>query len=354
MNKRIAPFLVTLAFTPCLAAKELYSFAPLIGQITPGVVNIQSSEPVRRDKALDLYETYMGGRPPSPGQATSLGSGFIWDRQGHIVTNYLVVKNVTKAEVLLGKGRSKYPASIIGVDAKTDLALLKISAGSKLHPLSLGSSQSLRLGDVVLAVGNPFGYSPLVSSGIVSAIGSLTGQAANDFLETDLSIHPGNRGGPLLDARGRVIGVNSLRDEARFRHRNLAIPIETVKRIVDEIKRFGKVKRAWLGTVVKPILSHDELAYAKDPAGVHGVLISNLIVGGPAHKAGLQIGDVILMLDGQKLFDLNQLESSLNEKKIGTKVKLTVYRRGKGQLEALATIEELPENQELPMDEGLF
>ncbi|MBI2602429.1 MAG: trypsin-like peptidase domain-containing protein [Deltaproteobacteria bacterium] len=352
MKRRFVPLFLVLSSASFLEAKDLFSFAPLIGQITPGVVNIQSSETLRREAGLDLYEHYLGGRPPAPGQARSLGTGFVWDRQGYIVTSYRVIKDVSNIEVLVN-ARSKNLAKIVGVDAKTDLALLKIAPRDKLHPLSLGDDQTLRLGDVVLAVTNPFGFSHYVSSGIIAGLGKLTGQESIHLLDTDIAIHPGKQGSPLLDTRGRVIGMASLREEAMYRNRNVVVPINTVKKVVAEIKRFGKVKRAWLGIVIQNILSHDELAYAKDPAGVHGVLLSNLIVGGPAHKAALQIGDVILSMDGQKLFDTNHFETALLGKEIGTKVKLKLYRREKGYLEAEVTLEELPENQELPTD-GLF
>lgn len=318
------------------------------------MVNIRTKTYVRKDPALDLYQFFLNGRIPQGGATSSLGSGVIINRNGHIVTNYHVIKDASKIEVLFAKKKYITEAKVIGIDRKTDIALLKINSKHPLSPLSLGNSASLSIGDVVLAIGNPFGYSHTVTMGIISAKGRVIGTGPYDnFLQTDATIHPGNSGGPLIDTRGRVIGINTA-VSAQGSGIGFAIPINMVKTIIKDLKLYGKVRRPWLGVVGKNILSNQDIEHNIDPAGVYGVIISNLIIDGPGNRAGLRIGDLIMGIDGKKVFDLNVLQRLLIEKKPSESAAIRIYRRGKGFRTITIGLEEIPRSQNLPQESNLF
>jgi serine protease Do len=236
-------------------AKILLSFADVADNAIPGVVNIRTTQYTpNKDPALDLYQFFLNGRPPTNLSTHSVGSGVVINKQGHILTNAHVIEGANVIEVLLAKNRQKLTAKVLGTDIKTDLALLKISGNVGLVPLQLGDSDALRVGDPVIAIGNPFGYSHTVTSGIISAKGRVIGNGPYDnFLQTDASIHPGNSGGPLLDINGRVIGINTAVSEEGVGI-GFAIPINIAKQISADLSAYGKTRRPWLGMVGKNIL----------------------------------------------------------------------------------------------------
>jgi serine protease Do len=211
------------------------------------------------------------------------------------------------------------------------------------------------VGDVVLAIGNPFGYAHTVTSGIISAKGRVIGAGPyDDFLQTDASIHPGNSGGPLLDVRGRVIGIATA-VSAEGPGIGFAIPINLAKTITRDLVRYGKVRRPYIGIVGKNILSADEIeGGSDDPGGVYGVIIQNLIVEGPGHKSGLKIGDLIMGFDKDKVTDLNHLQRLMALKSPSDQVRLKVYRRGKGFSYTNVSLEEVPKATDLPVEKDLF
>ena len=283
----------------------------------------------------------------------SLGSGVILNKSGYIVTNAHVIAGANDIEVLLSD-KDIYKAKIIGVDKKTDIALLRINAiSSKLKPISWANSEKLQTGDIVLAFGNPFGFSNTVTSGIVSAKGRVLGAGPYDaFLQTDASINPGNSGGPLVDIRGRVVGINTAISK-KGHNIGFAIPSNIVIQIVSELKSTGKVTRPWIGIVGKNILSNRDMGVNFD-YNLHGVIIENLIIDGPAYTAGLSIGDLIVEINDKKIVDTNQLQRIISKSKPKDDVKVRLYRRGKGYLKAKIKLQEIPKNQLLPNNKDLF
>lgn len=337
-------------------ARNFVSVADIAENANAGVVNIRTTQYVpNKDPALDLYQFFLNGRTPQNQSTHSVGTGIVINKQGHVLTNAHVIEGASVIEILVGKNNKKFQAKILGTDPKTDLALLKIEGHATVTPVDLGDSDSLRVGDAVIAIGNPFGYSHTVTSGIISAKGRVIGTGPYDnFLQTDAAIHPGNSGGPLLDMRGRVIGINTAvsNEGAGI---GFAIPINMAKQVTKDLLAFGKTKRPWLGIVGKNILSTDDINSAgAGDIGIYGVIISNLIVDAPGHKAGIRIGDVVLMADEKKITDLNHFQRILLDKSTHGAIKLKVYRRGKGYLTATVTLEETPKADELPQDRDLF
>lgn len=336
--------------------RVLMSVADIAEQAVMGVVNIRTIQYVpNKDPNLDLYQFFMNGRIPQNQATHAVGSGVLIDKRGHILTNYHVIEGASAIEVLLAKGKQKYRAKVVGSDPKTDLALLKIEANVQLVPIDFGDSDAIRIGDVVVAVGNPFGYSHTVTSGIISAKGRVLGSGPYDnFLQTDASIHPGNSGGPLIDARGRLIGINTA-VSSEGAGIGFAIPINLAKDVMKDLLAYGKARRPWLGIVGKNILSQDDIdAGGPVISGVSGIIVSNLIIDAPANKAGLKIGDIVTTADQEKILDLNQLQRFLIRKGSGDRVKLKVYRRGKGYLYATIVLEETPKADDLPQEKDLF
>lgn len=335
--------------------QALDSYADVVAPVMSGVVNIRSTSYVRgRNAALDPYQFFLNGRLPKITSSQSLGSGVILNSHGQIITNYHVISNAAVVEVLFADQKKKVKARLVGVDTKTDLALLEVKLPKGVRPVDLGDSDRLRVGDVVLAIGNPFGYSHTVTSGIISALGRVIGLGPYDqFLQTDAAIHPGNSGGPLVDTRGRIIGINSAVAE-NAPGIGFAIPINLAKTVIADLSRYGKVIRPWLGIVGKNILSEDELSDEQDPVGVSGVIISDLVVEGPAQRSGLKIGDLLTQIESVKIIDLNQFQRLLNEKKPGQSVALKIYRRHSGRLNLKVHLGETPKASDLPSERDLF
>ena len=307
-----------------------------------------------RNTKLDPYQFFLNKKPGNPEENSALGSGVIIDQGGYIVTNYHVIEGASTNEILFAQSKRKVGAKVIGSDRETDLALLKVTPPFKLHPLDFGDSDAMRVGDIVLAIGNPFGFAHTVTSGIISAKGRVIGAGPYDsFLQTDAHIHPGNSGGPLIDIRGRVVGINTA-VSAEGAGIGFAIPVNMVKYIVKDLKEHGKVIRPWLGVVGKNIVSADEIGDAHDPIGVYGVIIENLIVDSPAHKAGMRIGDLIMALDEHKVFDTNDLKRRLSAKAPKESVKVRIYRRNAGFIYNSIVLGVIPDASELPSEKDLF
>lgn len=337
------------------AESRIYtSFANIAEKSIRGVVNIRTTEYSGvRDKWLDPYQFFLGGRMPRSRPNHSLGSGVVISQNGDIVTNYHVIKNATKIDVLFAD-KTKLRAEVVGSDRKTDLALLKVKPRKGLVNLEFGNSDQLRVGDIVLAIGNPFGFNQTVTSGIISAKGRVIGNGPYDsFLQTDASIHPGNSGGPLVDIRGRVIGINTA-VSSEGHGIGFAIPSNMVKQVIKDLRRFGKVNRPWLGVVGLNILSRDDLDDAYDPTGVYGVLVENLIVDGPAYSSGLQIGDLILSLGKKKVHDTGELQRLLSLLSPGETAVLKIYRRGRGFMNITIKLQSSPRPEDLPEEKDLF
>ncbi len=342
---------VTLAFgLPVALGAETRpdSFATLAERLKPSVVNISTTKVVQRaprgtpapspfgqrDPFRDFFgdeffDRFFGdqGQPPREFKGQSLGSGFILDAQGHILTNNHVVDGADEVLVRLSD-EHEFQAKVVGTDPKTDIALIRIEPkGVRLQPVTLGNSDALRVGDWVLAVGNPFGYSHTVTAGIISAKGRVIGAGPyDDFLQTDAAINPGNSGGPLFDLQGRVVGINTA-IVARGTGIGFAIPVNMAGDIVAQLKKRGKVTRGWLGVLIQDVTK--ELAKSFGLDATKGALVSEVVKDSPAEKAGLERGDVILEFGGIAIDKRNDLPRLVADRGPGAKADLLVLRKGK-------------------------
>jgi len=342
-----------------------FSFAGIVRSVKPAVVNISTTQTVRApgmpgfgpggplDPRDPFFEFFRHFFPETPRSFTrrSLGSGLIIAADGFIVTNAHVVKDADKIVVKLAD-RREFEARRIGLDEKSDVALLQIASPHDLTVAPLGDSDRLQVGDWVVAIGNPFGLAETVTAGIVSALGRVIGQGPFDnFIQTDASINPGNSGGPLIDTQGKVVGINA----AIFSKSGgsigigFAIPINMVKAVVEQLKAHGKVVRGWLGVAVQDVTP--ELARSFGLKTAQGALVTNVTPESPADRAGLERGDVILTFDGTDIDEAHQLPVLIAETKVGKTVTLTVLRRGENR-NLRATVEEPPRRRaERPLAE---
>jgi serine protease Do len=279
---------------------------------------------------FDQFDRFFGqqGRP-APREQHSLGSGFVISADGYIVTNNHVVENADSIKVNLrvdGNAEVSYDAEVIGTDKETDLALLKIKSDVSLPHLSFGDSDSLKVGQWVMAIGNPFGLDHTVTAGIVSAKGRTIGAGPYDnFIQTDASINPGNSGGPLLNLDGEVIGINTA-IIASGQGIGFAIPGRLARQVIDQLKEYKTVKRGWLGVSIQDV--DPNAAKALDLKEAKGALVSSVNPGDPADEAGIQAGDVIIALDGVTVEDAGDLTRKIGDLLPGEKVKVKVWRKG--------------------------
>jgi len=337
------------------------SFSNLAKNASPSVVNISSVKTIKGEKApfqfrgpfgpddpfKDFFDRFSKGEIPRDYKQTSLGSGFIIDKDGFILTNNHVVEKSDEIKVTLIDGR-EFTAKIIGRDPKTDLALIRIESDHPLMPLSFGDSNKLAVGDWVLAIGNPFGLGNTVTAGIVSAKGRVIGAGPyDDFIQTDASINPGNSGGPLLNMNGEIIGINT----AIFSQSGgnvgigFAIPVNIAKDLLSQLKK-GKVVRGWLGVVVQKITP--DLRNKLKLEFETGVLIADVVKGGPADKAGIMRGDVILSFDGKQIKDTHDLPYLVASTPVGKTVGVEVIRKGQGE-KLQVKIGELADGRKAPV-----
>ncbi|MFN7954609.1 MAG: Do family serine endopeptidase [bacterium] len=279
----------------------------------------------------DEFWKFFGAPDNEDVKQRSLGSGFVIDKDGYIITNSHVVKGADEVVAKFSDGHEE-KAKIIGTDEKTDVALIRVdSAKGDLPHVELGDSDAVRIGDWVIAIGNPFGLEHTMTAGIVSAKERAIGTGPyDDFIQTDASINPGNSGGPLFDIEGRVIGINTA-ITATGSGIGFAVPINMAKQIVADLKSSGKVTRGWLGVKIQDL--SDDLAKSLGLESAGGALIAEVIGEGPAAKAGLKRGDVVVELDGKKIASTRELSRTVASVEPGTQVHLEVLRtdRGKGE-----------------------
>jgi S1-C subfamily serine protease len=297
---------------------------------TKSVVFIANSA-VRRDPwSFDLFEVPQGS-----------GSGFIWNKQGHLVTNFHVVYGATSITVTLAD-RTEHKAKVVGADPDHDLAVLQIQAQEEsLSPVVIGTSHDLRVGQKVLAIGNPFGLDHTLTTGVVSALGrtikSLSNRTIEGVIQTDAAINPGNSGGPLLDSAGRLIGVNTqiVSPSGAFAGIGFAVPVDTVNRIVPELIKYGKLIRPGLGVSLVP----DAIARRW---GITGVVIGKVVRGSGAERAGLrgaretvtgrvELGDIIVGIDGKPIETIEDMLDLLEQRKVGDQVMVEILRANRRQ-----------------------
>jgi serine protease Do len=350
MRTRAALFVVLFLFpAPLLspAAPAPESFAPLVKKEMPAVVNISTRQVVKVQQRTpfgdpqmdDFFYRFFGGRPPQREQVRqSLGSGFIISPDGYILTNNHVVDKARDIKVALSDGRIM-EAKLVGKSQEIDIALIKVEA-SALPFVELGDSTALEVGDWVFAIGNPFGLNHTVTAGIVSAKGRVIGVGPyDDLIQTDAAINPGNSGGPLFNIKGEVVGINTV-IIATGQNLGFAVPISMVKEIIPSIKEKGRPDMGWLGVsaqVVTPDIA--EALGLQEPLGA---IVNGITKSGPADKAGLRRGDVIVELDGKKILDPSELPRMVAFGHIGKTVVMKVIRLGK-VMEIAAVIELRPE-----------
>jgi len=311
------------------------SFADAVARATPAVVNIYTTKavevpliPLPADPELNrLFRSLPGFTQRR--QSGSLGSGVVVRNDGYIVTNYHVVEAADSIRVALNDGRET-DARVVGADPETDLAVLKVGL-PKLQAIPFESDATLRVGDVVLAIGNPFGVGQTTTLGIVSALGRnrLGINIYENFIQTDAAINPGNSGGALVDAQGRLVGINTAiySETGGSLGIGFAIPAKTAERILKEIIETGKVTRGWLG--VEPQDISPELMRAFGLKGLDGVVIAGVLRGGPAHRAGLRVGDIVMAMDGEAVQDSIGFLNALAPRKPGSTLELDILREGK-------------------------
>ena len=293
-------------------------------EVSPSVVYITTIELQRNLFSLNVYEIPKG-----------TGSGFIWDKEGRIVTNFHVIADAGRIEVTLAD-HTTWKAALVGAAPDRDLAVLRISApAGKLQPIMVGESENLLVGQKVFAIGNPFGLDQTLTTGVVSALGremrSLTNRTIHNVIQTDAAINPGNSGGPLLDSAGRLIGINTmiLSNSGTSSGVGFAVPVHEVNRVVPQIIRHGKMVRPGLGISIAPESVVQDL-------NLDGVLILNVVSGSSAERAGLRgtrqvwgglvLGDIILGINGVRITDYNQLRDEVEKYKVGDTVTLTLLR----------------------------
>ncbi|HNS77892.1 MAG TPA: DegQ family serine endoprotease [Syntrophorhabdus sp.] len=275
----------------------------------------------------DFFSPKFGWDDPLEGfQQKSLGSGFIIDREGYIVTNNHVVENADEIKVKLASGK-EFDAKVVGRDPKTDLALIKIKGGSDLQPLQLGDSDALKIGSWVVAVGSPFGLEQTVTAGIVSAKGRTIGAGPYDnFIQTDASINPGNSGGPLINTKGEVVGINTA-IVASGQGIGFAIPANMAKEVIPHLKEKGKVTRGWIGVGIQEM--SPELIKSFNLQEKKGALVSQVFKDSPAEKAGIERGDVILEFDKKEIAESRDLPRIVAAIPVGKTVTVKIWRNGK-------------------------
>jgi serine protease DegQ len=314
------------------AASGVYSFSDAARKAIPSVVNISATKQVpRRNPLVDdpAFQRFFGERFTLPPETQlSLGSGVIVSREGYILTNDHVVDGVTDIQVTLHDGRT-LAGKIVGSDPDTDLAVVRVSAAG-LMPITFGHSEQAKVGDIVLAIGDPFSVGQTVTMGIVSAVGrEITTNPFGSFIQTDAAINPGNSGGALVDANGNLIGINTLifSRSGGYQGIGFAIPVGLAKRIMEQIIETGAVTRGWFGIEVTDITA--ELADSLGLKATRGAIVGAIERGSPAERSGMKLGDVIVAVNGKAVPDTSTTLNAIAEMPPGKSVPVKVLRQDK-------------------------
>ena len=326
--------IATIREAPEIVAGKMTGFSAAAGKAMPSVVNIFTSHEVRvpRNPLMDdpFFRRFFG--EPEQDQtrrSVSLGSGVIVSPEGYILTNHHVIKAADEIEVALSDGR-KSMAKVVGSDPETDLAVLKVDFRN-LVPVTFGHSESIKVGDVVLAIGNPFGVGETVTMGIVSALGRshLGINTYENFIQTDAAINPGNSGGALVDSNGNLVGINTAiySQSGGSLGIGFAIPVSLAKNVMEQIMEKGMVTRGWIGVEVQDI--SQDLADSFGLSDTRGALIAGVFRGGPAYSAGIRPGDILVELAGKRIADSSSMLNSIAELEPGTQASLKILRGGK-------------------------
>jgi len=336
-------------------------FVKLAEKLMPATVNISTTKIVKRRKRSnqqpfregdpfrdffgdEFFDKFFGQMPQRDYKLRSLGSGFIIDEEGYIITNNHVIEEADEIKVRLSD-KEEYDAKIVGKDLKTDIALIKIDPPNGLPVVELGNSDELKVGEWVMAIGNPFGLDQTVTVGIVSAKWRKLGAGPyENFIQTDAAINQGNSGGPLFNARGEVVGVNTAIFSTTGGNIGIgfATPINLAKNVVKQLKEKGKVVRGWLGVIVQTVTP--ELADSFGLKDRKGALVADVEEGAPADEAGIKKGDIIIAFDGKEIEEMSELPLVVAQTQVGKKVDVTILRNGK-ELKKEVKIGELKEEE---------
>ncbi len=360
--RQLSVYMTMLLFLFALAsanARDLPDFTDLVEKNGAAVVNISTTQKIKHPPTSrqpfkgeqvpegpfgDLFRHFFGdeeGREFEDFDSKSLGSGFIISKDGYILTNNHVIKDANEIIVRLSD-RRELVAEIVGADPRSDIAVLKIE-GDDLPVVAIGNSDSLKVGEWVLAIGSPFGFDYSVTAGIVSAKGrNLPRENYVPFIQTDVAINPGNSGGPLFNLDGKVIGINSqiYSRTGGFMGLSFAIPINMVMNVVDQLKASGRVARGWLGVLIQDVTR--ELAESFGMDKPRGALVAKVLPDSPAEKAGFQVGDVVIKFDGKKIERSSNLPPVVGMTQVGKNVKVEILRNGKKK-DLTVNLGELPD-----------
>ena len=335
-------------------------YADLVEELLPSVVSIATSQIVeRRSSSLpelpeghpfnDMFKDFFGDQMPKRENMTGLGSGFIISEDGYVVTNYHVISGADQITVIFNNGVDEVPAELVGTDPKTDIAVLKIDPEViEIQPVNWGDSEISRVGDIVLAIGNPLGLGGTVTSGIISSINrDIGGGPYVDFIQTDAPINRGNSGGPLFNLDGKVIGINSMIISQTGGSVGLgfSIPSSTAKLIVNQIISFGQAKRGWLGVQIQDLTPEFSESLGYD--STDGAFVASVQPDSPASKSNIQAGDIIMEFNGKKISSFKDLPKVVAETPVGSEVIVNVWRNG-GLIEVTVKIDELNEGGKKP------
>ena len=311
------------------------SFADLAEKLMPSVVNISTTTTITTNSRQFPFQ-FPPGSPfkdmfegePQERQTSALGSGFIIDENGTVITNNHVIKGADDIFVKVN-GKKDYKAKIIGADPLSDIAVLKIETGDKFKPVKFGNSDDSRIGDWVIAIGNPFGLGGTVTSGIISARNRSIGLSRyEDYIQTDASINQGNSGGPLFNLSGDVIGINTaILGQSGSIGIGFAIPSNSAQKVIDQLIKFGETKRGWLGVRIQIV--DKDIAESLKLDRARGALVASVAKGSPSEKGGIKDGDVILEFDGKPINEMKELPKIVAETEVGKKVKVKLWRNQK-------------------------
>ena len=321
-----------------LTADEVPSLAPLVKESAPAVVIVATQGKLQQPQTQEphpffdhpFFERYFGERPnPQPRRPRAMGSGVIVDAEnGYLLTNHHVIDNAEQITVAL-TDRREFEAEVVGADPETDIALLKIDADS-LTALPFADSDELQIGDYVVAIGNPFGLGQTITAGIVSAVGrsGLRLESYEDFIQTDAAINVGNSGGALINLKGELVGINTAIFSGRGGNIGIgfAIPINMARQIMDQLLTHGEIQRGRIGVQIQDLIP--DLAEALGTSHERGAVVAQVIPGTPAEEAGLQIGDVIVEMNGEPVIGSSDLRNKVGLLRVGDAVRLTIERDG--------------------------
>ena len=336
--RKILFFLIILSFSSVNSKPIPGSFADLASKLMPSVVNISTTQTVRTTTNQFPFQ-FPPGSPfgemfkdfdrPTERKASSLGSGFIIEENGIVITNNHVVANAE--DILVRVGDKEYDAKIIGADPYMDIAVIKMQTNDKFEPVTFGDSSKARVGDWVVAIGNPFGLGGTVTSGIISARNRQIGLTRyEDFIQTDASINQGNSGGPLFNLNGEVIGINTAiiaPGQSGSIGIGFAIPANAASNVIDQLIKFGETKRGWLGVRIQEVSK--EIAEVEKLKKPEGALVASVGKNSPAEKAGIKAGDIILEFDGKRINTMKKLPNVVASTKVGKSVELKIWRNKK-------------------------